>query len=145
MLCFFFIWDRVGSKNPRKRTWGKNPLDISSSVEFSELCKKDIQLYNRLPLRLKSCIIVIALAEWQYGIEVYFAGGLRQLSTLKYNPLADWPKSRQNAWLFLQSSEMGPPHPQAIVPPPPVPGGDTLAGEGVGGPNSDEMTERVVL
>jgi hypothetical protein len=46
------------------------------------------------------------------------------------------PQSRQNARLFLQSSELGLPHPLASVPLPPlVPGGGTrsLAGEGVEG------------
>jgi hypothetical protein len=57
----------------------------------------------------------------------------------------------QSARLSLQSSELGPtpppPHPQASVSPPLVPGGGThsLAGEGVGGPNSDEGTDTVVF
>ncbi len=55
-------------------------------------------------------------------------------------------QSRQNARLFLQLSELGPPpsppHPQAIVSPPFGSGGKhSLAGEGVGGPNFDEGTE----
>ncbi len=37
------------------------------------------------------------------------------------------PRSRQSARLFLQSSELGPPHPQASVPPFGSGGGDTLA------------------
>ncbi len=44
------------------------------------------------------------------------------------------PQSRQNARLFLQSSEFGvpqPPHPQASLPPPLV--AHSLAGEGTGG------------
>ncbi len=51
-------------------------------------------------------------------------------------------QSRQNARLFLQSSEFGVsplPHPQASVPPPPIDsgggGGGTLAGGRGGGPN----------
>jgi hypothetical protein len=56
----------------------------------------------------------------------------------------------QSAKLFLQSSELRlpTPSPAGECPPSPlVPGeGDTLtAGEGVGGPNSDEETDTVVL
>jgi hypothetical protein len=43
---------------------------------------------------------------------------------------------------------IGPPHPQASVAPPPLgPRGEThwLAGEGVGGPNSNEGTDTLVL
>ena len=45
--------------------------------------------------------------------------------------ILDSPQSRQNAKLFLQSSDGSPPH--------------LLAGEGVGSPNSDEGTDTVVL
>jgi hypothetical protein len=41
---------------------------------------------------------------------------------------------RQSAKPFLQSSELGPPHPVKL-----------LAGEGVGSPNSDKGTDTVVL
>jgi hypothetical protein len=53
-------------------------------------------------------------------------------------------QSRQSAKPFLQSLELGlpPPHPQANVSPHLVPGGThSLAGEMVGGPNSDEGTD----
>ncbi len=56
---------------------------------------------------------------------------------------------RQSARLFLQSSELGPPHPltHREGAPPLVPGGGThrLAVEGVGGLNSDEGKDTVVL
>jgi hypothetical protein len=57
--------------------------------------------------------------------------------------------NRQSARLFLQSSELGLPHPHTRrrVCPPPLHWleGYTLAcGEGVGGPNSDEGTDTVV-
>jgi hypothetical protein len=47
----------------------------------------------------------------------------------------------------LQSSELGLPAPQASVSPPPlVPGGThSLGGEGMGGPNSDDGTDTVVI
>ncbi len=45
--------------------------------------------------------------------------------------ILDGPQSRQNAKLFLQSSDGTPPH--------------SLAGEGVGSPNSDEGIDTVVL
>jgi hypothetical protein len=60
-------------------------------------------------------------------------------------------QSRQSARLFLQLSELGFSHPLTAgvcAPPPPlVPGeGHTrLREEGVGGPNSDEGTDTVVL
>ncbi len=61
-------------------------------------------------------------------------------------------KCRQSARLFLQSSELRLPHPHPLTrrrvcsPPPLVQGGYTLtAGEGVGGPNSDEGTDTMVL
>jgi hypothetical protein len=50
--------------------------------------------------------------------------------------------------LSLQSSALGPPSPSPAgkcSPPPFGSGGDTLAGAGVGGPNSDEGTDTVVL
>ncbi len=63
-------------------------------------------------------------------------------------------QSRQSARIFLQSSELGTPHPltrRRVCPPPPyfVPwgGGDTLAcgrGDGEGGSNSYEETDTVV-
>ncbi len=57
--------------------------------------------------------------------------------------------SRQSAMLSLQSSELGPPAPSPegeCCPPPLVPGGaHSLAGEGVGGPTSDEGTGTVEL
>ncbi len=45
--------------------------------------------------------------------------------------ILDSPQSRQNAKLFLQSSDGSPPH--------------LLAGEGVGSPNLDEGIDTVVL
>jgi hypothetical protein len=64
-----------------------------------------------------------------------------------------YAQSRQNAKLFLQSSELGLPQPltrRRVCPTPPlVPGGGahSLAREGVGesSPNSDEGTYTVVL
>jgi hypothetical protein len=62
-----------------------------------------------------------------------------------------YTQSRQSAKLFLQSSELGLPHPltRTRVCTPPlllVPGGPhSLSGEGVGGPSSDEGTDAVVL
>ncbi len=59
-------------------------------------------------------------------------------------------QSRQSARLFLQTSELGPPHTPSsrwvCTPPPLVPGGGTLAcgRGGGGGPNSDEGTDDVV-
>jgi hypothetical protein len=52
--------------------------------------------------------------------------------------------------LFLQSSDLGPSTPSLVAecaPPPLVPGQGThsLAGEGLGGPNSDDGTDTVVL
>jgi hypothetical protein len=57
------------------------------------------------------------------------------------------PQSRQCARLSLQSSELGPPPSHAGEGVPPlVPGGaHSLAGEGVGGPDSNEATDTVVL
>ncbi len=54
-----------------------------------------------------------------------------------------------NAMLSVQSSELGP-HPlirKRVLPPPLGSRGEThsLAGEGVGGPNSDEGTDTLVL
>jgi hypothetical protein len=52
--------------------------------------------------------------------------------------------------LVVPTGTLPPPHPQVSVyttPPPLVPGGGphSFAGEGVGGPNSDEETDIVVL
>jgi hypothetical protein len=60
------------------------------------------------------------------------------------------PQSRQSARLSLQSSELGPqpPHSQGECAPPSLrfrEGTHSLAGGGVGGPNSDEGTGTVVL
>jgi hypothetical protein len=59
----------------------------------------------------------------------------------------DRPQSRESTRPFLQSSELGPPHPHASVPPNfGSVGGYTLAfGRGGGGPNSDEGKDTVVL
>ncbi len=60
-------------------------------------------------------------------------------------------QSRQSARLFLQSSELGLPQPltrRRVCPPLLVGGGgggNSLAGEGVVGPNSVEGTDTVVL
>jgi hypothetical protein len=59
-------------------------------------------------------------------------------------------QSRQIASHFLQSYELGRPHPltsrRVCAPPPLGPRGTrSLAVEGVGGPNSDEGTDTVVL
>ena len=51
-----------------------------------------------------------------------------------FSRILDSPQSRQSAKPFLQSSELGPPHPVKL-----------LAGEGVGSPSSDEGTDTVVL
>jgi hypothetical protein len=56
--------------------------------------------------------------------------------------------SRQSARLSLQSSQLGPPSPagECVLLPFGSRGGThSLAGEGVGGPNSDEGTDTVVL
>ncbi len=62
-----------------------------------------------------------------------------------------YPQSRQSAWLFLQSSELGLPHPLTrrrvcLIPLWFGGGGDThsLGGERVGDPNSDEGTDTVL-
>jgi hypothetical protein len=78
----------------------------------------------------------------------------------KYGPLPTWPpqldpqqpQSRQSAELFLQSSELGLPHPlsrRRVCPPPTLwsgGGGHTrLRERGWGSPNSDKGTYTVVL
>ncbi len=61
-------------------------------------------------------------------------------------------QSRQSAKPFLKTSELGLPHPftrrRVCTPPPPAfgsGGAHSLAGERVGGPNSDEGADTVVL
>jgi hypothetical protein len=59
-------------------------------------------------------------------------------------------QSRNSAWLFLQSSELGLPHTFTRRQVYPLLwckgwGKHSLAGEGVRGPNSDEGTDTVVL
>ncbi len=59
-------------------------------------------------------------------------------------------QSRESARPFLQLSKFGVPHPltrRRVCPPPFGSGGGThaLAGEGAGGPNSDEGRDTVVI
>ncbi len=82
--------------------------------------------------------------------DVLCVESLRFVDGLFIGSFHSWTQSRQSARLFLQSSDLGPPtlSPAGNCVPPPfssVEGAHSLRGEGVGGPNSDEVTDTVVL
>jgi hypothetical protein len=70
MFCVL-IWERIGSQNQRKRICGRNPPVILLSVEFWELCNKDIQLHHCVSIK-QYCDLVSAVQETDTGVQQEF-------------------------------------------------------------------------